>query len=206
MNKHKTAIIFSLILVGAFVFVSVELKTLFIKESNVQIGDGKDREMLEAKDGVGNLNHSFELLLNAESHLRCLNHKNSDNFWKEYLRSEPSLKSTIITFWASWCGPCVSETPSLLSLVGHHEGDIYLVAISQDTNLDDVNAFMKSFDFSKPNVCVIWDSTGDLASKFGVDKLPESFIYTSKPKTIKRVVGSISWNESDFFSYLKSLK
>ena len=43
----------------------------------------------------------------------------------------------LLSFWASWCAPCVEEMPSLLEL--HHEQpDLAVVAISVD---EDANAY-----------------------------------------------------------------
>ena len=48
-----------------------------------------------------------------------------------------SGKIVYIDVWATWCGPCIKEMPSLKELVGHYKGkDIEFVSISIDSEKD----------------------------------------------------------------------
>ncbi|MGZ3690144.1 MAG: TlpA family protein disulfide reductase, partial [Pseudobdellovibrio sp.] len=50
----------------------------------------------------------------------------------------------IINFWASWCPPCIEETPSLIKFSKTHP-EFKLIAISQDDTLNDIQNFTKLF-------------------------------------------------------------
>ncbi len=39
-------------------------------------------------------------------------------------------KPTFISFWASWCGPCLKEMPELDGLLAKHAGEFQVVAIA----------------------------------------------------------------------------
>jgi len=39
-------------------------------------------------------------------------------------------KPTFISFWASWCGPCLKEMPELDALLAKHPGEFQVVAIA----------------------------------------------------------------------------
>lgn len=39
-------------------------------------------------------------------------------------------KPTLITFWASWCGPCIKEMPTLQKLLDEYKGKLHVLAIA----------------------------------------------------------------------------
>ena len=46
-------------------------------------------------------------------------------------------KVILIDFWATWCGPCIKEIPSLIELEKEYYGkDITFVSISFDKDAD----------------------------------------------------------------------
>ena len=119
-----------------------------------------------------------------------------------------SLKGqkVIVNFWASWCGPCVEEVPSLIRLVKKYKGQVKLVAISGDSNRDDIAIFLKSFpDLAGENVELIWDEDKSLMKKFSVNGLPESLILNKDLTVAKKIVGSIQWDTADAFKYIDGL-
>ncbi|MGZ5280537.1 MAG: TlpA family protein disulfide reductase, partial [Pseudobdellovibrionaceae bacterium] len=58
-------------------------------------------------------------------------------------------KVVIVSFWASWCAPCLEEFPSMIDLVEKMKGKVHLIAGSQDSAKEEIQAFLKSFPKSK---------------------------------------------------------
>lgn len=115
-------------------------------------------------------------------------------------------KLILINFWASWCTPCLEEVPSMLKLVKEMKGKVVLLALSQDSQVGEIDAFMKAYpEVNDPNVYVVWDKDREVAKQFGVDRLPESFLSDSKGKLAKKIIGSIQWYSPDSIKYLESL-
>ncbi len=115
-------------------------------------------------------------------------------------------KSVIINFWASWCGPCVEEVPSLIKLVKEFKGDVHLVAISGDSSRADIDIFLKSFpELKNENITLIWDEDRSLMQTYGVARLPESVVADRSHKLAKKLVGSIDWYNNDSKAYMKAL-
>lgn len=115
-------------------------------------------------------------------------------------------KVIIVNFWASWCSPCIEEFPSLVKLINEFPDDIHLVAISEDTSVDDIVAFLKSFpNLTAKNISILIDNDHALMKKFSVTKLPESFITDKEHKLVKKIVGSINWYTPDSIEYIKSV-
>jgi len=112
----------------------------------------------------------------------------------------------ILNFWASWCGPCVEEVPSLIKLVKEFNGDVQLIAISGDSSLDDINIFLKSFpELKNVDIRVVFDQDRSLMKMFDVARLPESMVLAKDQRLAKKLVGSIDWYTNDSIEYMKGL-
>ncbi len=115
-------------------------------------------------------------------------------------------KIVILSFWASWCGPCVEEFPSMIQLVEKMEGQVQLVAVSEDSSREEIEAFLNAFPKSKnPHIHILWDEDHSLGQKFNADRLPESFVLTADQKLARKIVGSINWASEDAQAYMRQL-
>lgn len=122
--------------------------------------------------------------------------------------SDYAGKLLIVNFWASWCGPCVEEVPSLVKLAKGMKDQLRILAISSDSSLEDINVFLKSFpEFQGPAIDVVFDGGQNMAltKLFAVGRLPESFVFDGQGRMIRKVVGSIDWASEDAFSYLREV-
>ncbi len=111
----------------------------------------------------------------------------------------------IINFWASWCGPCVEEFPSMLKLVEALPGKVTIVAVSMDDNEKDLRAFAKLFKVPRAGFDVLWDREGNVKRTYAVGKLPESYIVGSDRRLIRKVLGIEDWATENAIAYFKSL-
>ena len=116
-------------------------------------------------------------------------------------------KIVIVSFWASWCSPCLEEFPSLIELVEKMNGEIQLFAVSQDAEKEEIEAFLKSFPGSKnPNIHLVWDQDRSIGKIYQVDRLPESFVGDRSHKLVRKIVGTIDWATKDAIEFMKALK
>ena len=115
-------------------------------------------------------------------------------------------KVVILNFWASWCGPCVQEVPSLIELVAASGGALELVAVSGDSSREEIDAFLKSFPkMHGAHIHLIWDEDHSIMRQYGVERLPESFLLGTDGKLVKKIVGSIDWHTPDSEKYIQQL-
>jgi thiol-disulfide isomerase/thioredoxin len=97
-------------------------------------------------------------------------------------------KVTVVNFWATWCGPCVVETPALVALRNEwKDRNFEIVGISMDEEgLSVIGDFAERFDISYPLI----HDLGPLAEKFGgVYALPTSFVVDSNGEILHRFIG-----------------
>lgn len=105
----------------------------------------------------------------------------------------------IANFWATWCGPCIQETPSLFRLAAEHSEKIVLVSISVDSGVSEVKKFLSLYPASQvSNVYILHDRGKNLAQKFNVSRYPESFIFGPDGKLIRHIPGAVDWSQSEF--------
>ena len=111
-------------------------------------------------------------------------------------------KVLILDFWATWCGPCVSELPKLSSVAKQFPTEqVTLLTIDQEEPKDSIEAFLSARQLK---VRVGLDS-GKLANKFGVDSLPTTVIVDPKGNVAFVRVGAADDTELKLKSAIEKL-
>ena len=100
-------------------------------------------------------------------------------------------KVVLLTFWATWCGPCVQEIPSLISLQKEFGSDNFsVIAISMDQGGDSlVGKMIKKTGINYPVVMGNAKVSQDFGGIFGI---PTSFLVSRSGKVVKRYNGWVS--------------
>ena len=108
-----------------------------------------------------------------------------------------SLKGKVIflNFWASWCGPCREEMPSMESLARKYKDrDLVMVAATQDEDRVALDAFlMKFMPTGKPVMRIVLDPAGAVAKSYGTKLLPETYIIDRDGQVVARFVNKYDW-------------
>lgn len=103
-------------------------------------------------------------------------------------------KVVLITFWATWCGPCIKEIPSLNSLQEVYGGQGFSVlGISMDQGgARIVEKMMKRTSINYP---IVMDNQKVSKSFGGIFGIPASFLVDRSGNIIKRYTGWVSHDE-----------
>lgn len=104
-------------------------------------------------------------------------------------------RPVLVNLWATWCGPCVVEMPSLDALAGRQTADqgLRVVAISQDSSdgRRKVTDFFTAHRFQ--HLQPYLDSEMGLMFGLGLDTLPTTILYDSQGREVWRMVGMADW-------------
>ena len=90
-------------------------------------------------------------------------------------------KYVLLDFWATWCGPCRAEMPSVVKLYQDKHADGFeIIGISFDTDKQKVVAYTKEAGMTWPQY---FDGKGwenDLGRKYGISSIPTTFLVDKK--------------------------
>jgi len=111
-------------------------------------------------------------------------------------------KVLLVNVWATWCGPCVVEMPSMQRLYDRFEGeDFEILAVSVDARLGeadiagrpggDLGAFARELELNFP---ILHDPSGDIQRLYQTTGVPESFLIGKDGVIYKKVAGPTEWD------------
>ena len=104
-------------------------------------------------------------------------------------------KTIIVNVWASWCAPCIQETPSLFKLVNSNKDRIALLSVSTDDSKKELNKFLRLYpSHESPNIYIIFDESRLITKSLGVNKLPETFVFAPDAKFLRQISGAVDWS------------
>ena len=113
-------------------------------------------------------------------------------------------KVVFLNFWATWCGPCKEEMPSMEALYKQYKDkDFVFLTISVDyEGLKPVKAFMERSQYTFP---VLLDPKSETLDMFAVTRIPTTFIIDKEGRMIGRAIGPRNWKSPEFESILTQL-
>lgn len=101
-------------------------------------------------------------------------------------------KPLLLNLWATWCGPCVAEMPTLDAVAGTLKGKVQVVAVSQDLQgAEKVTPFFAQKKFA--NLQPYLDAKAGLSLAYQAN-LPTTILYDSDGKEVWRMLGGNEWN------------
>jgi peroxiredoxin len=92
------------------------------------------------------------------------------------LAEERGKRKVVVSFWASWCGPCRMELPALRTFYERThkpDSDFEIVSISLDENRDSADRMAKEL---KLPFLVLLDPSQKSATAYGVFGIPALFV------------------------------
>lgn len=112
-------------------------------------------------------------------------------------------KVVFLNFWATWCGPCREEMPSMEKLWQRFKEEAFVIlAVDLREEKEEVNSFMKDYGLT---FSVLLDSRGEVANKYGIRAIPTTFLIDSEGRIVGKALGARDWASEDAFDLIEHL-
>lgn len=112
-------------------------------------------------------------------------------------------KVVVLNFWATWCPPCVEETPSLNRLqkyIDSRGGMVLGVSVDEDGAA--YEKFLKDQSVGFPTYR---DTSKKSAADYGTSLYPETYIIDRHGKIARKIVGAQQWDSAEMLQYFDAI-
>jgi cytochrome c biogenesis protein CcmG, thiol:disulfide interchange protein DsbE len=112
-------------------------------------------------------------------------------------------KVVVLNFWATWCPPCVEETPALNRLekyIDSRGGMVLGVSVDEDGAAYEKFLKVQSVVFSTYR-----DATKKSAADYGTSIYPETYIIDRHGKIARKFIGQQQWDSAEMLAYFDAV-
>ena len=109
----------------------------------------------------------------------------------------------VLNFWATWCPPCIEETPSLVRMQARlKDKGVVVVAVSIDADDAEYHRFLKDYGV---NMVTVRDEARKAATLYGTFGWPESYVIDRNGVIRRKFIGAVDWTSPEVTDYLSKL-
>ena len=109
----------------------------------------------------------------------------------------------VLNFWATWCPPCVEETPSLEKFYEQmRPRGVTVVGVSVDQDEAALQAFAAKQHIS---FSILRDPDQSVANRYGTFKFPETYIIDQEGKVAEKLIGAVDWQDPRLVAFVREL-
>src|SRR5713226_6637203 len=117
-------------------------------------------------------------------------------------------KVVVLNFWATWCPPCVEETPALNRLQKYIESRNGMVlGVAADEDPAAYEKFLRDqgvvfLTYRDPSTK---ENHSPIAQGYGTSMYPETYIIDRHGKIARKFIGFQQWDSPDMLAYFDSI-
>jgi thiol-disulfide isomerase/thioredoxin len=111
-------------------------------------------------------------------------------------------KVVVLNFWASWCGYCAAEWPSLEQLQ-QRIPNLVVVAVAFDSPPPDYRQYLT--DNNLHSMTIVNDTTDQSNHAFDTTRPPETYIIDAHGVIRRKFIGAQDWSTPEILNYLRNL-
>jgi len=109
----------------------------------------------------------------------------------------------VLNFWATWCPPCIEETPALVRMQARlRDKGVVVIAVSIDADDAAYHKFLKDYSV---NMVTVRDAAKKASSLYGTFGWPESYVIDRNGVIRRKFIGAVDWNSPEVTDYLSKL-
>ncbi|MGA2640448.1 MAG: TlpA disulfide reductase family protein [Spirochaetia bacterium] len=115
-------------------------------------------------------------------------------------------KVVLLSFWATWCGPCKQEMPAMQALYQKlRDKGFVVLAVDMMEDKDTVAKFVKTAGYTFP---VLLDSTGEVGGgAYSARAIPTNYIVDKGGRLVGRKIGidGLAWTSNERIALFETL-
>lgn len=112
-------------------------------------------------------------------------------------------KVVFLNFWATWCGPCRFEMPSMERLYRSLKSKgLEIVAVNLQEDRKSVQRFVDEYGLSFP---VLLDTTGRIGAAYGARSIPTTYVVDRDGFVIAGTIGTREWDTEEYIRFFEKL-
>jgi peroxiredoxin len=114
-------------------------------------------------------------------------------------------KVVVLNVWATWCGPCRVEMPSIEALhreFGSQGLEVVAVSIDEANAEEAIREFVKEYGLTFD---VLYDPTHRIERSYQTSGVPETFVIGRDGVIRKRVIGATRWDAEPVRALVREL-
>ena len=106
----------------------------------------------------------------------------------------------VISYWATWCAPCIKEMPSIKRAEEILEDYGYTFLLVSDETISKISNFKNEM-----NLNLKFLKSNKSFESLGVYAMPTSYIFDENGEIVETFVGVVEWDSEEIISKLKML-
>jgi thiol-disulfide isomerase/thioredoxin len=113
-------------------------------------------------------------------------------------------KTIFLNVWATWCGPCRIEMPSIQKLydkINNDEIVFIMLAVDDRKSFDKVATYVKEKEFTFP----VYVPHESLPNQLMVKSIPTTFVVNPQGKIATQETGAANYDTEEFKTFLEGL-
>lgn len=120
---------------------------------------------------------------------------------KEVKLGDYKGKRILLNLWATWCGPCIKEMPSLNRAYNILKEENYVFLVASNEKVKKIKGFADNTEFDFPIV-----KADDMFRPFSVQVIPTTIIFDTAGNLETTITGGREWDEESVLKQLRAVK
>jgi len=109
----------------------------------------------------------------------------------------------VLNFWATWCPPCVEETPGLEKFAERMRlQGVAVMGVSVDQDAAALRTFATQQQLSFP---ILRDPNRSIANRYGTFQFPETYIIDQEGRVAEKLIGPVDWQDPRIITFVQEL-
>lgn len=109
----------------------------------------------------------------------------------------------VVNVWATWCGPCLNEMPSLAQLHRHFAGKaVDVVAVDLGDSINQIDTFLERTGVDVP---ILMDPDRRLLQDWHIQALPLTYVFDRDGRPVYRQQGPLAWDHPQVIEAIAAL-